>query len=110
MYGNERETGRAVTGAGPSGSAMGPLRRGQLLTDPTITAVAGGCWPNACPGVDSVAYPAGYYRDPQVGGPTRMASNFDVFDFELSSDMSSISMAETGSALMYEPSTLQAGE
>jgi 2,5-diketo-D-gluconate reductase A len=40
----------------------------------------------------------------------RMASNFDVFDFELSSDMSSISTADTGSALMHEPSILQAGE
>jgi 2,5-diketo-D-gluconate reductase A len=41
---------------------------------------------------------------------TRVASNFDVFDFELSSDMSLISTAETDSALMHEPSTLQAGE
>jgi 2,5-diketo-D-gluconate reductase A len=86
--------------------AWSPLGRGSLLTHPVITSVAG----------DSGRTPAqvllrwhiqlGNIVIPKSVHPSRIASNFDVFDFELSaSQMASISSLDDGTRLGPDPRT-----
>lgn len=86
--------------------AWAPLGRGALLDHPTIASVA----------KDSGRTPAqvllrwhlqlGNIVIPKSVNPTRIASNFDVFDFELSADqMAAIASLDDGTRLGPNPRT-----
>ncbi|MGH3531918.1 MAG: aldo/keto reductase [Mycobacterium sp.] len=86
--------------------AWGPLGQGSLLTHPTITAVADGCGRTPAQVLIRWHIQLGNIVIPKSVNPTRIASNFDVFDFELSSnEMSSISSLDDGNRLGPNPRT-----
>jgi 2,5-diketo-D-gluconate reductase A len=98
---------------GVATEAWGPLGRGSLLTHPTITAVAEGCGRTPAQVLIRWHIQLGNIVIPKSVNPKRIASNFDVFDFELSNnDMASISSLDDGNRLgpIHEPSTSQAGK
>jgi 2,5-diketo-D-gluconate reductase A len=83
-----------------------PLGRGSLLTDPTITAVAEGCGRTPAQVLIRWHIQLGNIVIPKSVNPKRIASNFDVFDFELSNnDMASISSLDDGNRLGPNPRT-----
>jgi 2,5-diketo-D-gluconate reductase A len=86
--------------------AWGPLGQGSLLTDPTVTAVAEGCGRTPAQVLIRWHIQLGNIVIPKSVNPQRIASNFDVFDFELSSkDMASISSLDDGNRLGPNPRT-----
>ena len=91
----------------------GPLGQGWLLTNPTVTAVAEDCGRTPAQVLIRWHIQLSNIVIPKSVNPERIASNFDVFDLELSeNDMASISSLDdgTGWVLIHEPSTSQAGE
>jgi aryl-alcohol dehydrogenase-like predicted oxidoreductase len=86
--------------------AWGPLGQGSLLTDPTVTAVAEGCGRTPAQVLIRWHIQLGNIVIPKSVNPERIASNFDVFDFELSeNDMASISSLDDGNRLGPDPRT-----
>lgn len=86
--------------------AWAPLGQGSLLTHPTITAVAEGCGRTPAQVLIRWHLQLGNIVIPKSVNPTRIASNFDVFDFELSADeMASISALDDGTRLGPDPRT-----
>jgi 2,5-diketo-D-gluconate reductase A len=84
--------------------AWGPLGQGSLLTDPTVTAVAEGSGRTPAQVLIRWHIQLGNIVIPKSVNPKRIASNFDVFDFELSkSDMASISSLDDGNRLGPNP-------
>jgi 2,5-diketo-D-gluconate reductase A len=84
--------------------AWGPLGQGSLLTDPTVTAVAKGSGRTPAQVLIRWHIQLGNIVIPKSVNPQRIASNFDVFDFELSkSDMASISSLDDGNRLGPNP-------
>jgi 2,5-diketo-D-gluconate reductase A len=92
--------------SGIATEAWAPLGQGALLTHPTVTAVA----------EESQRAPAqvlirwhiqlGNIVIPKSVNPARIASNFDVFDFELSAtQMATISSLDDGTRLGPDPRT-----
>lgn len=72
--------------------AWAPLGRGSLLADPAITTVASGYGRTAAQVLIRWQLQLGNIVIPKSVNPTRIASNLDVFDFELSAqDMALIS-------------------
>jgi 2,5-diketo-D-gluconate reductase A len=93
--------------------AWGPLGQGSLLTDPAVVAVAKDAGRTPAQVLVRWHIQLGNIVIPKSVNPERIASNFDVFDFELSeNDMTTISSLDdgTGSAQIHVPSTSQAGE
>jgi 2,5-diketo-D-gluconate reductase A len=86
--------------------AWGPLGQGSLLRHPTVTAVAEGCGRTPAQVLIRWHLQLGNIVIPKSVNPSRIASNFDVFDFELSpSEMASISSLEDGTRLGPNPRT-----
>ncbi|MBW0017445.1 MAG: aldo/keto reductase [Mycobacterium sp.] len=86
--------------------AWSPLGRGSLLTHPTVTAVAHGCDRTPAQVLIRWHIQLGNIVIPKSVNPRRIASNFDVFDFELSAkDMASISSLDDGTRLGPDPRT-----
>jgi 2,5-diketo-D-gluconate reductase A len=86
--------------------AWGPLGQGSLLSDPTVTAVAESYRRTPAQVLIRWHIQLGNIVIPKSVNPKRIASNFDVFDFELSSkDMASISSLDDGNRLGPDPRT-----
>jgi 2,5-diketo-D-gluconate reductase A len=86
--------------------AWGPLGQGSLLTDPKITTVAEGVGRTPAQVLVRWHIQLGNIVIPKSVNPKRIASNFDVFDFELSDDdMASISSLDDGNRLGPDPRT-----
>ncbi|OBJ52851.1 aldo/keto reductase [Mycobacterium sp. 1423905.2] len=86
--------------------AWSPLGQGSLLEHPTITAVAEGCGRTPAQVLIRWHIQLGNIVIPKSVNPQRIASNFDVFDFELSAaDMASISSLDDGTRLGPDPRT-----
>ncbi|HZQ30666.1 MAG TPA: aldo/keto reductase [Mycobacterium sp.] len=86
--------------------AWSPLGRGRLLDFPTITAVADAHGKTAAQVIIRWHLQIGNIVIPKSVNPERIASNFDVFDFELSEDdVASISSLDNGTRLGPDPRT-----
>ena len=86
--------------------AWGPLGQGSLLTDPAVTAVAETLGRTTAQVLIRWHIQLGNIVIPKSVNPERIASNFDVFDFELSeNDMASISSLDDGNRLGPDPRT-----
>lgn len=86
--------------------AWSPLGQGSLLDHPTITEVAQACGRTPAQVLIRWHIQLGNIVIPKSVNPERIASNFDVFDFELSSeDMASISSLDDGNRLGPDPRT-----
>jgi 2,5-diketo-D-gluconate reductase A len=83
-----------------------PLGRGALLTHPTVTAVAEGCGRTPAQVLIRWQIQLGNIVIPKSVNPKRIASNVDVFDFELNADeMALISSLDDGTRLGPNPRT-----
>ncbi|GFG76562.1 aldo/keto reductase [Mycobacterium botniense] len=92
------------TRLGIATEAWGPLGQGSLVTHPTITAVAEGRGRTPAQVLIRWHLQLGNIIIPKSANPTRIASNFDVFDFQLSAtEMASISSLEDGTRLGPNP-------
>ncbi|OBK18991.1 aldo/keto reductase [Mycobacterium asiaticum] len=102
----QRELRKVHARLGIATEAWSPLGRGSLLTHPTITAVATDCDRTPAQVLIRWHIQLGNIVIPKSVNPARIASNFDVFDFELStSQMASISSLDDGTRLGPDPRT-----
>jgi 2,5-diketo-D-gluconate reductase A len=88
--------------------AWAPLGQGALLTHPKVTAVAEGHRRTPAQVLIRWHIQLGNIVIPKSVNPSRIASNLDVFDFELSPDeMASISSLDDGARLGPNPRTFK---
>jgi 2,5-diketo-D-gluconate reductase A len=86
--------------------AWAPLGQGALLTNPMVTAVAAECGRTPAQVLIRWHIQLGNIVIPKSVNPSRIASNFDVFDFELSAnEMAAISSLDDGTRLGPNPRT-----
>jgi 2,5-diketo-D-gluconate reductase A len=86
--------------------AWSPLGRGRLLDHPTITGIADANGKTPAQVIIRWHLHIGNIVIPKSVNPERIASNFDVFDFELSEgDVTSISSLDNGTRLGPDPRT-----
>jgi 2,5-diketo-D-gluconate reductase A len=86
--------------------AWSPLGRGRLLDHPTITGIADANGKKPAQVIIRWHLQIGNIVIPKSVNPERIASNFDVFDFELSEgDVTSISSLDNGTRLGPDPRT-----
>ncbi|MCV6999121.1 aldo/keto reductase [Mycolicibacterium alvei] len=86
--------------------AWSPLGQGSLLTDPVITGIAERHGKTTAQVLIRWHIHLGNIVIPKSVNPERIASNFDVFDFDLdASDMSAIASLETATRLGPDPRT-----
>jgi 2,5-diketo-D-gluconate reductase A len=98
-----RETHRRL---GIATEAWSPLGQGALLADPTVLSIAGSHGKTPAQVLIRWHIQLGNIVIPKSVNPDRIASNFDVFDFELSQqDMASIAALDDGSRLGPDPRT-----
>jgi 2,5-diketo-D-gluconate reductase A len=91
---------------GVATEAWSPLGQGALLTDPTVTEVAGRHGKTPAQVLIRWHLQLGNIVIPKSVTPERIVSNFDVFDLELSEqDMASISSLGDGTRLGPNPRT-----
>lgn len=91
---------------GVATEAWGPLGQGSLLSNPTVTEVAERIGRTPAQVLIRWHLQLGNIVIPKSVNPERIASNFEVFDFELSDDdMSSISSLDGGNRLGPDPRT-----
>lgn len=94
------------TQLGIATEAWAPLGQGSLLTHPAVTAVAEGCGRTPAQVLIRWHLQLGNIVIPKSVNPSRIASNFEVFDFELSpGEMASISSLDDGTRLGPDPWT-----
>jgi 2,5-diketo-D-gluconate reductase A len=102
----QKELRKVHAQRGIATEAWAPLGRGALLNHPTITTVAEGCGRTPAQVLLRWHLQLGNIVIPKSVNPTRMASNFDLFDFELSADeMASICSLDDGTRLGPNPRT-----
>ncbi len=86
--------------------AWSPLGHGRLLDHPTITGIADAYGRTPAQVIIRWHVQVGNIVIPKSVNPERIASNFDVFDFELSDDdVTSISSLDNGTRLGPDPCT-----
>jgi 2,5-diketo-D-gluconate reductase A len=86
--------------------AWSPLGQGRLLEHPTITGIANARAKTPAQVIIRWHLQIGNIVIPKSVNPERIASNFDVFDFELSDDdVTSISSLDNGTRLGPDPRT-----
>jgi 2,5-diketo-D-gluconate reductase A len=86
--------------------AWSPLGQGRLLDHPTVTGIADACGRTPAQVIIRWHLQIGNIVIPKSVNPERIASNFDVFDFELSDDdVTSISSLDNGTRLGPDPRT-----
>jgi 2,5-diketo-D-gluconate reductase A len=86
--------------------AWSPLGKGRLLDHPTITGIAAAYGKTSAQVIIRWHLQIGNIVIPKSVNPERIASNFDVFDFELSDDdVASISSLDNGTRLGPDPRT-----
>ena len=86
--------------------AWSPLGRGRLLDHPTIASIADAYGKTPAQAIIRWHLQIGNIVIPKSVNPERIASNFDVFDFELSDDdVASISSLDNGTRLGPDPRT-----
>src|ERR1700739_2906421 len=86
--------------------AWSPLGRGRLLDHPAISGIADAIGKTPAQGIFCWHLQIGNIVIPKSVSPERIASNFDVFDFELSEDdVTSISSLDNGTRLGPDPRT-----
>ncbi len=102
----QRELREVHAQRGIATEAWAPLGRGALLSHPTVTAVADQTGRTPAQVLIRWHIQLGNIVIPKSVNPSRIASNFDVFDFELSpADMESISSLDDGTRLGPDPRT-----
>lgn len=100
----QRELREVHAQLGIATEAWTPLGQGSLLTDPTVTAVSEAHRKTPAQVLIRWHIQLGNIVIPKSVTPERIASNFDVFDFELSeSDMASISSLDSANRLVPDP-------
>ena len=86
--------------------AWSPLGQGSLLADPVVTGVASAHGKTSAQVLIRWHMQLGNIVIPKSVNPERIASNFDVFDFELSDqDLASIASLDNGTRLGPDPRT-----
>jgi 2,5-diketo-D-gluconate reductase A len=86
--------------------AWSPLGQGRLLDHPTITGIANAHRKTTAQVIIRWHLQIGNIVIPKSVNPERIASNFDVFDFELSDDdVTSVSSLDNGTRLGPDPRT-----
>jgi 2,5-diketo-D-gluconate reductase A len=86
--------------------AWSPLGQGRLLDHPTITGIADAHGKTPAQVIIRWHLQIGNIVIPKSVNPKRIASNFDVFDFELSDDdVTSVSSLDNGTRLGPDPRT-----
>jgi 2,5-diketo-D-gluconate reductase A len=86
--------------------AWSPLGQGRLLDHPTITGIADAYGKTPAQVIIRWHLQIGNIVIPKSVNPQRIASNFDVFDFELSDDdVTSVSSLDNGTRLGPDPRT-----
>jgi 2,5-diketo-D-gluconate reductase A len=102
----QRELREFNAAQGIATEAYSPLGQGALLKDPAVTAIADRQQKTPAQVLIRWHIQLGNIVIPKSVNPVRIASNFDVFDFELSErDMMSISALESGTRLGPDPRT-----
>lgn len=103
---NQTELRETHARLGIATEAWAPLGQGSLLSHPAITAVADRCGRTAAQVMIRWHIQLGNIVIPKSVHPERIASNFDVFDFELGADeMAAISSLDDGTRLGPDPRT-----
>jgi 2,5-diketo-D-gluconate reductase A len=102
----QRELREVNAAMGIATEAYSPLGQGSLLSDPTVKAVAETHRKTPAQVLIRWHIQLGNIVIPKSVDPVRIASNYDVFDFELSEqDMLSVSALESGTRLGADPRT-----
>ena len=102
----QRELRELHAELGIATEAWSPLGQGSLLENPTVTALADAHGKTPAQVLIRWHVQLGNIVIPKSVNPERIASNFDVFDFELSEqDMASIASLEDGTRLGPDPRT-----
>lgn len=102
----QRELREVHAQLGIATEAWSPLGQGSLLADPVVTEIAADHGKSPAQVLIRWHMHLGNIVIPKSVNPERIASNFDVFDFELSErDLTSIAALENGTRLGPDPRT-----